>query len=458
MLCVIAAAMAMPSANASVLYDRLEISMYGRMGAAWDPRSGRFVSGQRMNMTGSAIGGRLEEGDYLEPTIKIHLLAPSTDTTQPYVDFVLTPSMYSQNGLFAGLFSSGGDSLSVQLFQAYMETGNILLPGLRVWGGTRFYRGTDVHIADTFYFNNLAAQGGGIVYGPLDLAILMQTSVNSGQYNFDANGDGRIGAGDIRRQRTVFVAQYVHKFEAGHSVQGLAELHVLPAAKVRRTRDGAEEEVGLNSDLGWVAGVKAHLDLGNGAFNDMSIRYGTRAASGARAGAQTYGPFGDPDSFGRYDDAAGLQAVEHFLYNFGTTFSLNAYAMLHYNTGLRPGTEPGTQVKRESLDFGVGARGQYYISDHFHLIGEAHYLGLKDDANANPDLATAVKFSIAPTFVPFGARSMWTRPHFRIFYTVALYNDAAAIGLYSPYQQAVSDGGRPVRVGHFIGSRVEWWF
>ncbi|ATB41443.1 hypothetical protein CYFUS_006909 [Cystobacter fuscus] len=459
MLCVIVLAAGSTSANASLLYDRLEISMYGRMGAAWDPSSGRYIQGQRMNVTGSAIGGRLEEGDYLEPAIKLHLLAPSTDTSAPYVDFVITPSMYTQNGLFAGALSNNGDPLVIALFQAYMEAGNILVPNLRVWGGARFYRGTDVHIADIFYFNNLSGQGGGVMYGPLDLAIIMQSAnATSGQYNFDVNGDGRIGSGDIRRQRTVFVAQYVHKLEAGHSFHGLAELHLLPAAKVRRD-DGTE--VGLNADMGWVLGAKAHFDLGNGSFNDMSIRYGSRAASGARGGAQTFFSFGVANAQGVYDDSAGIQAVDHFLYNFGNVFSLNAYAILHWNQGLRNLTAaeggPGTTVG-SAMDFGVGARGEYYFTDHLHLIGEVHYQGVKQAGIAEGNLATALKLTIAPTFVPLGGRTMWARPHFRIFYTAAFYNDAAAIGLVSPYQQVVSDNGRPVKVGHYLGTRVEWWF
>ncbi|WNG19165.1 carbohydrate porin [Cystobacter fuscus] len=458
MLCVIALAAGSTSADASLLYDRLEISMYGRMGAAWDPTSGRYVMGQRMNVTGSAIGGRLEEGDYLEPAIKLHLLAPSTDTSAPYVDFVITPAMYSQNGLFAGGPSSNGDPLVISLSQAYIESGNILLPNLRVWGGARFYRGTDVHIADIFYFNNLVGQGGGVMYGPLDLAIIMQGSLNSPQYNFDVNGDGRLGSGDIRRQRTVFVAQYVHKLESGHSFHGLAELHLLPAVKVTRD-DGTQ--VGLNADLGWVLGAKAHFDLGNGSFNDVSFRYGSRAASGARGGAQTYYSFGQANTEGVYDDSAGIQAVDHFLYNFGSSFSLNAYAILHWSQGLRnltvPEGGPGTTVG-SAMDFGVGARGEYYFTDHLHLIGEVHYQGVKQAEIASGDLATALKLTIAPTFVPLGGRTMWARPHFRLFYTAAFYNDAAAIGLVSSYQQAVSDNGRPVKVGHYLGTRVEWWF
>lgn len=439
-LCVIALSAVGSSAHASVLADRLEFSMYGRMGLAWTPTSGRFIQGKTLNLTGSSIGGRLEEGDYLEPTLKVHLLEVKKDATDaPYVDFVLTPAMYSSTGLFAGIFSDRfSDSLSIQLFQGYMEAGNFFMPGFRVWGGARFYRGTDVHIADTYYFNNLSGQGGGVGFGPLDLAVIAQTSGNGTQYNFDVDGDGKF---DIRRQRTVFIAQYVHKLQSGSSVQGLAEFHLLPAAK---TRVGGVE-VGLNADYGWVLGVKGHIDLGNGSFNDMSVRYGSRAANGSRAGAQTWDTFGLPTAAGTFTEAAGVEAVDHFLYNFGSAFSLNAYGIVHWNKG-----STDSELDR-SLNFAVGARGAYYLTDTLHLIGEASYQGLRP---GNADMGTAVKLSIMPTFVPMGGRSLWARPHFRVFYTAAFYNQAAVDALYSPYLQTVG----PAKVGHYIGSRVEWWF
>lgn len=447
MLCVTMLAAAVPSvASASVLGDRIEFSMYGRMGAAWTPVSGKYVEGKSMNLTGTSIGGRLEEGDYLEPTLKVHLLERNPDPAAPYVDFVLTPAMYSTNGLIAGLFSNGfSDPTTVSLFQAYMETGNIGLEGLRVWGGQRFYRGTDVHIADTYYFNNLSGQGGGVAYGGFDLAILMQTSLTNPQYNYDSDGDGKL---DSRRQRTVFVAQYVKKFDSGHSLHGLAEFHLLPAATTLQA-DGSQK--GLNPDYGWVLGVKAHLDLGHdGSFNDISFRYGSRAASGSRAGAQTWNSFGAPDTNGTYDEAAGIQAVEHFLYNFSSLFSLNAYGILHYNQGLAADAT-GAVTKDSWLDFAVGARAAFYLHDKFHLLAEAHYEGVRPEGK---DLATAVKLSIIPTYVPLGGRSLWSRPHFRAFYTIAFYNQAAVDGLYSPYLQTVG----PTKVGHYIGTRVEWWF
>ncbi|HYO56778.1 carbohydrate porin [Archangium sp.] len=441
MLCVtMLSALPFP-AHAGLLADRLELSMYGRMGLAWTPTSGRYIQGRSLNLMGGTIGGRLEEGDYLEPVLRVHILEKQETPEAPYVDMVLTPAIYSANGLFAGLFSTRfSDTLSIQLFQGYVEAGNVLLPGLRMWAGARFYRGADVHIADYFFFNNLSGQGGGIAYGPLDLAVILQTSLTSNQYNFDVDGNGTL---DIRRQRTVFVAQYVQKFgDSGHSLHGLAELHLLPSARAQLA-DGSQ--VGLRSDFGWVAGVKAHLDLGNGSFNDVSVRYGSRIANGSRGGAQTWDTFGAPDLRGLYTNAAGVEAVEHFLYNFSPLFSLNVYGILHWAQGA------SDLETDKSLDFGVGARGVLYLHDKFHLIGEAHYQGFQP---GNAPLATATKLTIMPTFAPIGGRSVWARPQFRIFYTAAFYDQDAVDALYSPYLQTVG----ATSVGHYLGTRVEWWF
>ena len=440
-LCLLLAALPRPARAASLLADRLELTMYGRMGVAWTPTSGRFIQGKTLNLTGTPIGGRLEEGDYLEPTIRLHLLEPNPDPAAPSVDLVLTPSMFSSGGLFAGVFSDRfTDSLSIQLFQAYVEARNVGLANLKVWGGARLYRGTDVHIADLYYFNNLSGQGGGVGLGKWEAAIILQTSATSPQYNFDADGDGTL---DLRRERTVFVAQYNREAKEGHLLQGLAELHLLPAARVKR-EDGTE--VGFNADWGWALGIKGRLDLGNGGFNELSVRYGSRAASGSRAGSQTWDAFGAANVLGRYDDAAGLQVVDHVLYNFNSRFSLNGYGILHYNRGL-----DDTGEDDASLDFALGARGTVYVVDYFHLLGEATYQGLRPRGR---ELATAVKLSLIPTYVPVKDRTVWARPHFRVFYTIAFYDRAAVDNLYSPYLQTVG----PTRVGHYLGARVEWFF
>jgi maltoporin len=420
------------------LEDRLEFSMYGRVGVAWGS-SGNFVQGRSMNLTGSSLGGRLEEGDYLEPSIKLHLLKPKEDDPESaYAYTVVTPAMWANNGLFIALTSNRfSQTLALELGEAYGVMGNVLVPGLKIWGGARFYRGTNVYLADYWYFNNLSAQGVGAQYKGFDVALLLQTSANLPQYTLDTDGDGQP---DARRQRTVLVGQYAHTFESGHSAQLLTELHALP----RTTAALPDGEHELPSDIGWVAGIKGHLNLGNDSFNDMSVRYGNRIANGGLGGSPTWVTFGSAAPNGKYGKAFGIEVVNHFLYNFNPLVSLNAYGILHANRGASGASED------RSLDFAIGAQSTLYLHSQFHLISEASFQGLRKGLDP---LGSAVKLSLVPTFVPTGQRSVWARPHLRLFYTLALYNQQAKEQLYSPYLQTVG----PTSVGHFLGARVEWW-
>lgn len=420
------------------LEDRLEFSMYGRVGVAWGA-SGDVVQGRSLNLTGGSLGGRLEEGDYLEPSIKLHLLKPAEDNPQSvYAYTVLTPAMWANNGLFIALTSNRfSETLALELGEAYGVMGNILVPGLKVWGGARFYRGTNVYLADYWYFNNLSAQGVGAQYGGIDVALLLQTSANLPEYTLDSDGDDQP---DVRRQRTVLVGQYTHKFESGHSAHLLAELHALP----RTTAEFPDGERELPSDTGWVAGIKGHLNLGNDSFNDLSVRYGSRIANGGLGGAPTWVTFGSAAPNGKYSKAFGIEVVNHFLYNVNPLLTLNAYGVLHVNRGASGARED------RSLDFAIGAQSTLYLHSHFHLVNEASFQGLR---KGRDPLGSAVKLSLVPTLVPTGQNSVWARPHLRLFYTLALYNQQAKEELYSPYLQTVG----ATSVGHFLGARVEWW-
>ncbi|PTL76360.1 carbohydrate porin [Vitiosangium sp. GDMCC 1.1324] len=430
-------------ASAQSLADRLDFSMYGRVGVAWAPSSGDFIQGKSMNLTGNSLGGRLEEGDYLEPSLKIHLLKPSAEELAenkeaPYAHAVLTPAMWANNGLFIALTSNrGAQTLTLELGEAYVEAGNLLIPGLKFWGGARFYRGTNVYLADYWYFNNLSAQGAGFKYRGLDVAVLLQTSINGSQYNFDSNGDGIL---DVRRQRTILVGQYKQEFTGGHYAQLLGELHGLPETKAPSVADRSV----LPADIGWVAGLKTHLNLGNDSFNELSVRYGRRIANGGQAGSPTWVTFGSPAANGKYGNANSLEVVEQVLYNVNPTLSLNAYGTLHYGQGATDATTD------KFMDFSVGAQSTVYLHKNFHLMNEASFQGVRDGSNP---FGTAVKLSLVPTLVPTGQLSPFARPHLRLFYTLAFYNKQAVDTLHSPYLQTV--GGKSI--GHFLGARVEWW-
>ncbi|WP_169800752.1 carbohydrate porin [Archangium gephyra] len=434
----VALVLAAPGARADLLADRLRLSMYGRMGLAWTPQ-GDFIQGRRLNLTGGPLGGRLEEGDYLEPTVALHLIPPPQDLDDAFVRLVMTPALLSGNGLIMSAFSSDfARTLRIELFQAYVEAGNFLLPELKVWAGARFYRGTDVHISDFYYFNNLTGQGVGVQYRRLDVAVLLRTSESNALYNVDLDGDGE---GETRRQRTVFVGQYVHELHERFETHLLAELHLLPASSARLS-DGSPARL---SDLGWVLGIKGRLDLGARGFNELAVRYGRGIANGGAGGGQTWSTFGAPDAHGRYAGAVGVEVVEHLLIDLGPRYSFNGYGIFHYGQG------GSGKAEDETVDFAVGARGTWYLSKMFHLIQEASFQGLT--VGPGP-LATAVKLTLMPAIVPTGELSVFARPHFRLFYTVVFYDRDAVRGLVSPFLQTVG----PTRIGHYLGAQVEWWF
>jgi maltoporin len=445
--------LAVPStAQAGLEAGPIEVGMYGRVGVAWNPQNGRYVHGRSLNLLGT-LGGRLEEGDYLEPTIKLNIVKPTAeDNTKPWFQVVLTPSMFSSNGSFLGAFANNfSTQLRIELFQAYLEAGNVLIPDLTLWAGQRFYRGSDVHIADYFFFNALNSQGFGAKYKGFDVAVLLQTG-NSGQYSSTVS-DQNPATPDptFQRQRTVLVGQYVLPVTETNSLHFLGEFHLLPA---NRAQIGGEPLA--PSDIGYVAGVKHRLDLGEGSFNEVALRYGGGIANGAFAGSATWGTFGAANEDGRFGGAMGLEFVDHFLYNFNPLFTLNAYALLQRSQGAS-----GLSTDN-AMNFAAGARTFLYLHDQFHLINELSFQGVTfglPEGVETPPLPYAVKFSIVPTLVPSGQRSAWARPHLRLIYTLAVYSEGArnaaqAGRLASGYMQAFG----PRQFGHYLGTRAEWWF
>jgi len=427
--------------------ENVDFMYYGRMGLGWTP-SGQVVAGKYMNLGDhKAIGGRLEEGDYLEPGIRYHIKKAKTESDTS-VDLVTDFEIFSLNGAIVSDLANGDISdIKIMPLQAYIQAKNVLTDGLTVWLGSNLYRKSDIHICDYFYFNSLPGQGVGALYRGLDVAVLTQTGP-SGFFATDLNAGMPAPATPaiVQRQRTMFIAQYAMPVGPGTSfVQGLGELHLVPKAG-DANRDAP---AGVNpTDYGAVAGVKVHLDLGDGDFSDASVRYGNRIANGAESGGSTYSTFGAAGTDGTYRGAYGLEVVEHFMWNVDKLVSINGYGTLHYSRG---STDAAIAAPNNRFDYSFGARPTFYVSDQLHLITEATFQTRKDEGRAT---GTAVKLSIAPTIVPTGERSPWARPELRLIYTLGLYNQAAVDQLMSPYLQAMG----PTKVAHFLGARTEWWF
>lgn len=437
-------------AAADISSSNVEFMHYGRMGIGWTT-SGQVVAGKYMNLGArKAIGGRLEEGDYLQPGIRYHIKKAQHDGDMT-IDLVNDFEIFSLNGAIISDLANGdiGD-IKIMPLQAFIEANNVLTPGLKVWIGSNLYRKNDIHICDYFYFNSLPGQGVGAYYGGLDVAVLTQTGASS-FFSTDLNAGmpEPVTPAIVQRQRTMFVGQYKVPFGPGTTyVQGLGEFHVVPRSG-DATRDAPPN---VNpADYGAVGGVKVHLDLGNDNFSDASARIGTRIANGAESGGSTYQTFGQAGGDGTYRGALGIELVEHFMWNVGNTMSVNGYGTLHYSRGSTSYAPEEAPVPNSRLDYSVGARVTSYLSDQLHLITEGTFQARKDEGRAT---GTAVKLSVAPTVVPSAERSPWARPEMRLIYTLGLYNQAAVDQQMSPYTRTIG----AEKVAHFLGVRTEWWF
>ncbi|XYH96434.1 carbohydrate porin [Sorangium sp. So ce1128] len=433
--------------------DNFEWHWYSRLGMAWSVY-GQNIQGTSMNLLGFGIGGRYEEGDYSEPTFVAHVVKGATPEDF-YVKSEMTFAIWNQyGGPFMQPSSNGGQSITVQFNQAYIEAGNFLTPGLSVWGGARFFREQYAPIGDYFYLDDLSGQGGGIKYENLNLAILGYRAFGDTlpAYNLDINQDGGV---DVERFRTIFAGNYKFEFggEAKHHVKVHGEAHVLQAGK---QGEGIPAPANGKADFGGVIGAKLHLGLGQGNWSDTSVRFGTGIANGAAGGAKTYQTWGLPNDDGTYAGSFAIEAVEHVGFRIGDIAALEGLGTFHYTKAAYEapaGAAPAPLGPHEKqMDFSVQANAAIFAHKNFHPVIEASFQGRKD---GEAELGTAVKVSVVPTLVPTGELSTGARPHFKLIYTAAFYNDAAKMQQLSPYLQKTGAGSN---VGHYIGARTDWYF
>ena len=195
----------------------------------------------------------------------------------------------------------------------------------------------------------------------------------------------------------------------------------------------------------------------SGSFYDASIRYGAGIANGGDGGgSKTFLTYGGPNlSTQNFREAWSLAATGSILWNISNNYSVNAYGIFTKSRGAsdslnKTSDYQGKQLYNRKTDFAIGARATWYITDWLHLLHELDFASRQDGTQ---DPAQVIKFSIAPTIVPNGKRDVWSRPHFRLVYSIARYNQFATNNLYSPY--LAQSGSK--HWGHYFGVKTEWW-
>jgi maltoporin len=432
------------------------IGTYGRIGVA---TGDSILYPRSLNLNGmGSIGGRMEEVDYFELATALHFtpISSNADTTQ--INVQARMAFYTAQGqLIGNVTSKSYGGITAALPELFAEAKNIMGSPWSVWIGARFFRGDDIHIIDHFYFDDHSCQGFGVQYKNTHFSIMLPGAVDTTTtlppyfYLNIVNGTPTLAL----RNRIVYILEQVIPTDNGY-FKLLAEFHHLGNASLPDTAT----QYNYPADHGFVIGGKYKYNFSSpmpGSFFDASLRLGTGIANGGDGGAsKTFITYGGPDlKTQKFNHAYSVAATSSILWNMNKNYSVNAYSILTKSKGASDSLNMTPDYLRKMLynrktDFAIGFRNTWYIKSWFHLLHELNFASRKDGTQQP---AQMIKFSIAPTLVPNGQRSVWSRPHFRFVYSIARYNDFAMQHLYSPY--LAQTGSK--RYGHYFAVKTEWW-
>jgi maltoporin len=433
---------------------------YGRVGVGFSPDIKGHI-GRSLNLNGmGSIGGRMEEADYLELLAALHFKAEDRQSDTTLINVQARMALYSSKGqLIGNVNSSSYGGVTLALPELYAEALNIRGSKWSAWIGAKFFRGYDVHIADYYYFDDHSSQGLGVTYNKTSFAVLFPGSVDTASSvppNFYVNiidGTPRLGL----RGRSMLIAEHTIPFDDNkQKIKLLAEYHHLADANLEDTATAYN----YPSAGGWVAGIEYTNNLNTllrGSYNQAAIRYGHGIANGGDGGnSRTWLTYGAPDlETNKFSKAYSITFVDHILLNLSPKYSINGYGIYTKSRGAADSLNKALdyfdrKIFNRKTEYAFGARNFWYLKKWFHLITELHYANRKDGDQPS---ASMIKFSFVPTFVPTAKADPWARPHFRLIYSVAKYNQFASDNLYSPYLAEIGNK----KWGHYIGVRAEWW-
>lgn len=465
-LCVLA----VPQTFSQISYTpitnkKVSIGSYGRVGVDWSYVNGGSI-GRRLNLNNmGSIGGRLEEQDYLEVAPTFHFKPKEGDETEINVN--LRFAVYSNSlSLFGNSSTTSLGGLTIAIPEMFVEARNIKGSGINVWVGSRFYNGPDIHIADHFYFNDHGGQGFGVEFKKSRFAAVFVSATDTtgvvSPYFYLNFKTGTPSA--ALRQRTVLIAEHDFVLNEENKITALGEFHRMADADSEEDQASIPEnpEIITNfpTDNGFVLGARLNSQfkgMGTGSFNDLAIRYGAGIANGGDGGiSKTWATYGAPDLDDlNFNGAYSWSIVDQAVLNYNDKNTLHAYVIY---TSSKGGSDSnhladsyfGDEVFNKKVDLTIGTRNETILSENFRFLAELHYSQREDGENP---VASMVKMSLSPVYVPTGGASTWARPHLRFVVSVARYNDFATETLYSPYLQYAG----AEQWGSYFGVKAEWW-
>ncbi len=425
--------------------DGFHFGSYGRVAVGTDAKGRPGRDGDIV-----ARGSRLDESSYLELELRRE---DYWEKTGAYTRIVSTLALAAPLFHATGRFDS-----TIGIRNLYVEESGLGSDRLRIWAGSRMYRGDDIYLLDFWPLDNLNTVGGGLSYTFLDdLTVRLHTGINQPQSPFFYQASprplplGQLGEAQVainNRQKFISSARVSNIFRLGTG--GIkpvlyGEVHYAPSAQ-RETDVRQFEDLPL--DTGFLIGTQVGMFTGERS-NHLNLIF--RYAGGLAA----YGEWGTPTQLGSDRTSKGAREVLAAVSGnyekgpFGVL--LGSYWRLFRNASETLDAADlgeGIFMVRPTYWFGKGGGG---LSLEGSYQAQRRGILIDQDTDAKPQFGQMGRIGVMPFLSP-GGRGNYQRPHLRLIYLASI-RDAGARRLY-PRDDVF--GLRPV--DHYVGLNVEWWF
>jgi maltoporin len=429
---------------------------YGRAQVSFDVLGNK---GRSTNVV--AHGPRIFESSYAEIELAQRFVKDSGFDALVLV----TLALFDPVAHYSGIFGDQGWAIR----NLYAETGGFVpaLPGLRLWAGSRMYRGDDVYLLDWWPLDSLNTIGGGAIFAHRGLDVRLHVGVNRLEDDYQLQRIEVPGTPYGSQEMVLLDRQrLIASLRAGYTFEGIGggplgvkvlvygEYHSLPAGE-RIPPDLVEgdtplyppEEITeeLPADRGFVAGAQVGL-FGFGEASHLNLFF--RYARGIAAYGETGVPFGTTNAGTAEGAEEILGAVSGGWQSRWVGLLLGGYLRRFRDADVN---------RFDTDDFAEGAvaaRLLVFATEHFQqgleLSYQRHFpFGI--DERTDRHLVSGV-FQLTVMEIVSVGRGLWDRPQIRLYYTLSVPNSAAR-RLHPP-----GDRRRPGRVEHLFYLGAEWWF
>lgn len=448
------AAPSAPSAPADVEHNRspdyadgFHFGSYGRVVIGGDHRGRRGRDGDIV-----ARGSRLDESTYAELELRREDYWEQTDAyTRIVATVAIAAPLFHETGRF---------DTAMGVRNLYIEESGLGLKNLRLWAGSRMYRGDDIYLLDFWPLDNLNTVGGGAAYTIKDdTEIKLHAGVNQPQSPLFFQAvprplpyaqPGEASVAVLDRQKIISSGKLSHIFWLGEQGAGIkpvlyGEAHY--ANEGQREIEPREFE-DLPRESGWLVGTQLGLFTGK---RSTHLNLVFRASGGLAA----YGEFNAPTQLSPQRSSAGAR---EYLLAAGGNYEIGPFGVLlgSYWRSFRNASpnldfgdlSEGAVIVRPTLWLGkiagISVEGSYQAQRRGVLAPDG-------DDGQQPLFAQMGRVGLVPFVTPAG-RGNFARPHIRLTYLLTV-RDQGARSLY-PEHDVFSL--RPI--DHYIALGAEWWF